>query len=684
MSGVLEERYGVSISGVSWDSGPFKLWQAQNDDIILFSTKQPMLAKSLGTGRYEAAMTEMRAQKDGTYKIVGGSAAFTITSAIQFDEGQFQALQDQWRQIILGSPDAKTKNPKFVPLNTRKGTTEIAIPAISGKPTQLSLDAKDAGTPGGTVTYMVDLTPEGAQEWAQAVRQHSPVVAQIMMTYEYLRYMPTCAVEILLHGNRVFQHFSGELKASYDGLYYGGSVDIQAQLESLRADGSIEMHFIGLDDLPGGMEKIKENVINTVVDQGLKAILGMLFTPKPDVKPAQAGSSGGIFGGANLALKWQRQEQAADISTKLEFGGFTWLTERADPDVGSFFAVLDDSYVNEVNTELQFPATVTVVGDPQVATTAVAWSSDSGHGPESPVFSTNGGTMQYIVTSATPDDVKISYTAKIDYAPPQWPIVTTTGNGKVKDGLQDVLIKPSAWIGSTTIYLYVKDTVKKGIKLVTSSNTNDYLVVNVSYAAPNLSLPIKASSRLSLDNPVTFSYPLDPQGRPGTAKFSAFGVIGGKLLSAPEQPIKLDEQAVFVLVSDTIQLVSADAVLTEDDTTAKDLLSRGDGVKVTTTTGGVTTETGKAGAAATTISGILVATEYAADGTSIWLDTDTGQNARILLAYEGMVPQVRQRTQVNVKLDKQGRALDIMIPLVAAGQEVAAAGKPSLTLPKTA
>ena len=47
-------------------------------------------------------------------------------------------------------------------------------------------------------------------------------------------------------------------------LFYGGSIDIRAQFESLRADGSITMKFIGLDDLPAGMEKIKQNVINTI------------------------------------------------------------------------------------------------------------------------------------------------------------------------------------------------------------------------------------------------------------------------------------------------------------------------------------------------------------------------------------------------------------------------------------
>jgi hypothetical protein len=661
MAGVIEERYGVSVSGASWDSGAFKLWEAQSPGVVLFSPRQPMLARNLTTGRYEAECSQYIAQAGGTVKTVGGACSFTVTTGLQYDEQQIQALKEQWRTTLGSDPNAP-KDPTFVPLNTRRGTTQLAIPVMAGTPSKLTQDANDAGTPGGTLTYMCDLTAIGAQEWAGAIRSGKSPVAQIMLQYEYLRYMPTCSVEIIIHGDRVFQHFSAQLKASYDGWFYGGSVDIQAQFESLRADGSIEMHFVGLDDLPGGMEKIKENVIQTVTDQGLKAMLGMLFQPKPDVKPAQAGSSGGLFGGANLALKWQREEQAVDLNAKLEFGGFTWLTERADLSL-DMFAVLDDSYVNAVNTELQFPATITVVGDPSVSATAVSWTASEGQAPQSPVFGNQGGTQTYVVTSKTPDDVTISYTAKIDYSVPQWPIVTTQGSGTVKGGFGNTLIKPGAWVGSTSIYLYVEDVATKGIKLIDSGSTNDYLVVNVSFSAPNLAQPLRASSRLSLDTPVTFSYPLDPQGRPGMATFSAFGNVGGKLTFCREQPISLDESAVFVLVNDTgVRLVSGGAVLGEDDETAKNLLARRDNVLVSGA-GGPASETTKGGPADSRhVQGTLVAVEYDTDGAAVWVSS-SGKRLRFPLQTSRLASGIAEKEQVELLLDASGTVSQITVDL---------------------
>jgi hypothetical protein len=661
MGGVLEERYGVSMTGVSWDAGNFKLWGAQSPGVILYSVKQPMIARSQTTGRYEAACTQYRAQQDGTNKIVGGSAAFTLTTAPEFTEGELETLKEQWRQTVAGSPDVPA-NPVFVPLNTRKGTTQLAIPEISGAPSKLTEQANDAGTAGGTMTYMCDLTAIGAQEWGEAIRARRSPIAQVMLQYEYLRYMPTCAVEIIIHGDRVFQHLSGQLKASYNGIYYGGSVDLAAQFESLRANGSIEMKMYGLDDLPAGAEKIRENVTNTVIDQGLKAVLNMLFQPKPDVKPAEAGNSGGIFGGANLALKWRRAEEAADITTRMEFGGFTWLTERADPDL-SMFAVLDDSYVTTVNTELQFPATITVVGDPQVASTSVSWRAE-GQAPLTPTFTAEGGTAQRVVTDAHPDDVEISYEAQVNYDVPSWPIVKLAGSGTVKDGLNSILVKPSQYLGSTTIYLYVKDDEGGGLKLLDEESGDDYLVVNVKYSSPTLQRPIKASTRLSFDTPVTFNYPTGTDGSVGTATFSAFGIIGGKLVRAKEQPIGLDESAVFVLIgAEGVQLISGDATLAEDDATAKDLLARRDRVVVTRTESAAQPPAADGSTAGNgRVRGTLVAVEYDTKGAAVWVESG-GKRKRIPVLSSNLAWTFRGNEQVDVALGADGKAEKLLVRL---------------------
>jgi hypothetical protein len=106
MGGVLEERYGVSMSGVAWDAGNFKLWGAQSPGVILYSVRQPMIARSLTTQRYEAAVTQYRAQRDGTNKIIGGGAAFTLTTAPEFTEAELETLEEQWRQTLAGQAGA--------------------------------------------------------------------------------------------------------------------------------------------------------------------------------------------------------------------------------------------------------------------------------------------------------------------------------------------------------------------------------------------------------------------------------------------------------------------------------------------------------------------------------------------------------------------------------------------------
>jgi hypothetical protein len=110
------------------------------------------------------------------------------------------------------------------------------------------------------------------------------------------------------------------------------------------------------------------------------------------------------------------------------------------------------------------------------------------------------------------------------------------------------------------IFMFVEENGE--IKMAGAEN--DYLVCNVSYAGPHLPNPIRASARITMLEPVEFSYPLSPTGQLGQAKFSAFGVIGGKLRRSAEQNINFDEEAVFILASQSdIKLVSQASVMGE-------------------------------------------------------------------------------------------------------------------------
>src|SRR5688500_10915879 len=105
MSDFLREELGVAMSGVKWDVAQYKLWQSTRDDIILFTPKQPRLATG-ENGRYQIAMSQFRQQVDDTYKITGGSAIFSITSAIQHTPEAFDRLKEQWLTEMHGQGPA--------------------------------------------------------------------------------------------------------------------------------------------------------------------------------------------------------------------------------------------------------------------------------------------------------------------------------------------------------------------------------------------------------------------------------------------------------------------------------------------------------------------------------------------------------------------------------------------------
>jgi hypothetical protein len=239
-----------------------------------------------------------------------------------------------------------------------------------------------------------------------------------------------------------------------------------------------------------------------------------------------------------------------------------------------------------------------VDSDPLLESVALSWTAMLGDQPTSvpaaPVFGTEGGNAQYVVTTQTPDDVDIRYTAQVNFLPPKWPVIETNGRNLVRDGGNQILIKPSAWVGRHMIYMYIRD----GDRISFTGNEGDHLVCNVSYSGAHLPNPILASARISPLEPLEFSYPLSPDGARGEAKFSAFGVIGGRMVRATEQTINFDEEAVFILAGpDGVQLVSESSVLAESDTLAQELL-RGKGrpiVDSPTSAGGPTVESGAPG-----------------------------------------------------------------------------------------
>jgi hypothetical protein len=661
MSSFLQEELGVAMSGVKWDVAGYKLWQSTRPDVILFTPKQPVLAKA-ANGRYQVGISQFRQQVEGTYKITGGSAIFTITSAIQHDARAFDEVRRQWVTEMSGIGPRPPGNPRFIPLNVQKGRAEVLINPVSGTPNQAH-NNKDIGTPGGANSFLVELSELGAQEWVQGIKQRKAIPGGVKMMYEYLRMMPDVGAEVKVHGTRTFTHLSTHLKASVGNFWYGGSAEIEAAWENLVRNGAVEITFIGT--LPPELESIRQELVTTFANQAREQLFASLFQPKPDIEPAQAGGTSGLFGGANFALKWKSERESTNLSLTLRFKGWTWLQASMDADLTALLHNCDDSYVNEVNTQMSFPAAVVVDSDPMLESVAISWSASEGKSPEAPIYGPEGGNNTYVITSQAPDNVEVTYTAKVNFVPSSWPVITTTGKQKINQGGNQVVVKPSSWVGRHMIYMFVRE----GDKIKLFGIEDDYLIVNVSYNGPHLSRPIRASSRITPLEPVEFSYPLSPAGALGEAKFSAFGVVGGKLLRSAEQKINFDEEAVFILASaNDIQLVSQAAVVPESDNLAQGLLAAQahpivEGVPSGNGAAVETTRPPYGGTADGHLSGTVVAVEYSRDGSVLIIDTGR-ELRRVRIRGEELADRFDDhRKRVRVQVDEHGYASLVTVEL---------------------
>src|SRR5262249_24039396 len=157
----------------------------------------------------------------------------------------------------------------------------------------------------------------------------------------------------------------------------------------------------------------------------------------------------------------------------------------------------DPSYVTEVSTQVAFDSSVLVDGDPMLSNVAMSinWTEDnklSGHSPESPVFTKDGGNQRFTVFSKNPGNVAVSYDAKINYAVRSCPVVSTKGSLKVSQGGNQISLKPASWVGRHQIFMFVRD----GDRIVppTELTENDYLILNCSYKAPFLNTVIRDSA----------------------------------------------------------------------------------------------------------------------------------------------------------------------------------------------
>ena len=150
------------------------------------------------------------------------------------------------------------------------------------------------------------------------------------------------------------------------------------------------------------------------------------------------------------------------------------------------------------------------------------------------VFGSDGGTMDETLISRDPDSVELTYTAKVNFDYPDWPIIECT---KVLGSVQgfNIALDPSEWLARVALRLVVSADDGEQIADSSGFTGRDELVVNWACRGHHLSRPIIGSLRLTPSADLgEFVYPNDPSGDNVELTISAFGQIGGILIELPD------------------------------------------------------------------------------------------------------------------------------------------------------
>ncbi|MFB9321912.1 hypothetical protein [Cryptosporangium minutisporangium] len=634
MGTFLTENVPVSLAGTLGSAGNFRLFACDQPDVVLYVAKTPTLMLDRDGQPAVAVTTYTTQAADGSVKVTSGAATIGVNTAPPLDQAAIDEAKARLGQ--LGYDPAKLR---FLPLTTQKGKARLNLATVAGEPDRAH-NERDVGNPGGSLSFLASLTEVGALEWSQGIKQHTRITGDITIQFDYLRRVPDMGATVRVHGQRVFDHFSAALQASYNGFFYGGSAKIEAAWDELSRNGGVEVVFQG-QGLPPELEKYRQEMVTTFTKQATAILFDQIFAPMPQVAPAEPDKSGGIFGGANFALKWQKKTDAIDLVQDIQFRGTTWLTETMDVSLAALLGDLPQSCLTEIPAQQAFDSVVVVDADPMLSNAAVSMTWSEGRSPVAPVFGSEGGQQRYTVVSTNPNAVTVTCNTNINYKP-RWPVVVHRQSRPVSDRGNSMVIKSAASVGRQDIFLFIREGNR--ILMPPANISGDYLVLNVSYEGPHLPVPVRDSAHIDAGAPVEFAYPLDPDGRPGIAKFSAFGVIGGQLKRAGEQVIPQTDSAVFILATrgGDIQLVTSETILGESDNLAADLV-RGQGRPVVLSGGPAgspapeTTRAGRNGSnrgpssngQGRVISGRTIGIEYGSPGPALWLRLPDGTSQRI-------------------------------------------------------
>lgn len=205
----------------------------------------------------------------------------------------------------------------------------------------------------------------------------SPLI--VIQNYKLKVWSPVVTITIKGNWDRIFEHFS----AAASGRYYFASVDLKAEFNNMKMNGTIEVDLKVDTTLPGAEEIAKRlnEKSDLVFNKFMEIAKGVIFDPpQPEVKPAEASSSGGsIFSpwGVGVALKYRRDSTKLSL-TYTETQQFAYLQDHT---ISSSLAGMYDEMRGDPDAEKKYFLTVYLDDWPRklarVCRPVVAWDDQA-------------------------------------------------------------------------------------------------------------------------------------------------------------------------------------------------------------------------------------------------------------------------------------------------------------------
>lgn len=210
--------------------------------------------------------------------------------------------------------------------------------------------------------------------WAAFQGTASPLI--VMQNYKLKVWSPVVTIKINGHWEKIFTHFS----AAASGRYLWASVDLKAEFNKMKTDGTITVETLVDTTLPDAdkiAERLQERtdlVFNKFMEQAQKVIFD---PPQPQVEAAQASSGGITPWGVGVALKFRRDETHLNLSYE-ETSQFAYLQDHT---VSSSLAGMFDEMRADPEAERKYFQTVYLDDWPRrlarVVRPVVAWGDKS-------------------------------------------------------------------------------------------------------------------------------------------------------------------------------------------------------------------------------------------------------------------------------------------------------------------